>query len=42
MSKPGEVAFAVEAAVKHGYRHLDLAHIYENQTGTVINFNKIA
>ncbi|KAF8588827.1 Aldo/keto reductase [Ramaria rubella] len=30
-SKPHEVENAVEIAVKSGYRHLDLAHIYENQ-----------
>ncbi|KAJ7595483.1 NADP-dependent oxidoreductase domain-containing protein [Mycena floridula] len=30
-SKPKEVEHAVEIAVKHGYRHLDLAMIYENQ-----------
>jgi len=28
---PGEVGAAVESAVRNGYRHLDLAHIYENQ-----------
>ncbi|GJJ08507.1 hypothetical protein Clacol_002725 [Clathrus columnatus] len=31
LSKPHEVETAVELAVKHGYRHLDFAHIYENQ-----------
>ncbi|KAJ1023175.1 hypothetical protein NDA16_003328 [Ustilago loliicola] len=31
LSKPGEVANAVEVAVKSGYRHLDLAKIYQNQ-----------
>lgn len=31
LSKPGEVENAVEAAVKSGYRHLDLAKIYQNQ-----------
>ncbi|SPO29448.1 related to GCY1 - galactose-induced protein of aldo/keto reductase family [Ustilago trichophora] len=31
LSKPGEVANAVEVAVKNGYRHLDLAKIYQNQ-----------
>lgn len=31
MSKPKEVENAVEIAVRHGYRHLDLAMIYENQ-----------
>ncbi|KDQ20256.1 hypothetical protein BOTBODRAFT_142790 [Botryobasidium botryosum FD-172 SS1] len=30
-AKPGEVAHAVDVAVRNGYRHLDLAHIYENQ-----------
>ncbi|PFH52195.1 hypothetical protein AMATHDRAFT_57557 [Amanita thiersii Skay4041] len=31
LSKPKEVEFAVECAVRNGYRHLDLAMIYENQ-----------
>ena len=31
LSKPKEVENAVEIAVRHGYRHLDLAMIYENQ-----------
>ncbi|KAF8307165.1 Aldo/keto reductase [Clavulina sp. PMI_390] len=31
LSKPGEVKAAVEIAVKNGYRHLDLAMVYENQ-----------
>ncbi|PCH35658.1 aldehyde reductase 1 [Wolfiporia cocos MD-104 SS10] len=31
LSKPHEVENAVEIAVRHGYRHLDLARIYENQ-----------
>ncbi|PWY96924.1 hypothetical protein BCV70DRAFT_228886 [Testicularia cyperi] len=31
LSKPGEVANAVEIAIKAGYRHLDLAKIYQNQ-----------
>ncbi|KMZ56567.1 Aldo-keto reductase family 4 member C9 [Zostera marina] len=30
-SKPGEVATAVVAAVKAGYKHIDCAKIYENQ-----------
>jgi len=30
-SKPKEVENAVEIAVRNGYRHLDLAHIYQNQ-----------
>lgn len=30
-SKPKEVENAVESAVRNGYRHLDLAHVYENQ-----------
>ncbi|KAJ1034769.1 hypothetical protein NDA13_001023 [Ustilago tritici] len=31
LSRPGQVANAVEVAVKSGYRHLDLAKIYQNQ-----------
>ncbi|SNX85738.1 related to GCY1 - galactose-induced protein of aldo/keto reductase family [Melanopsichium pennsylvanicum] len=31
LSNPGEVGNAVEIAVKNGYRHLDLAKIYQNQ-----------
>ncbi|KAJ6534046.1 NADP-dependent oxidoreductase domain-containing protein [Mycena vulgaris] len=31
LSKPKEVEHAVEIAVRNGYRHLDLAMIYENQ-----------
>lgn len=31
LSAPGEVAKAVEVAVRAGYRHLDLAKIYKNQ-----------
>jgi len=31
LSKPGEVENAVEIAVRTGYRHLDLAMIYDNQ-----------
>ncbi|KAG6918876.1 hypothetical protein DXG01_010940 [Tephrocybe rancida] len=31
LSKPREVELAVEYAVRNGYRHLDLAMIYENQ-----------
>jgi len=31
LSKPKEVEHAVEYAVKHGYRHLDLAMVYQNQ-----------
>ncbi|PVF96762.1 Aldo/keto reductase [Serendipita vermifera] len=31
LSKPKEVERAVEIAVRNGYRHLDLAFIYENQ-----------
>ncbi|KAJ7133697.1 NADP-dependent oxidoreductase domain-containing protein [Mycena crocata] len=31
LSKPKEVENAVEIAVRNGYRHLDLAMIYENQ-----------
>ncbi|KAF8627656.1 hypothetical protein AX15_004348 [Amanita polypyramis BW_CC] len=31
LSKPREVEFAVEVAVRDGYRHLDLAKVYQNQ-----------
>ncbi|KAF5365999.1 hypothetical protein D9758_006691 [Tetrapyrgos nigripes] len=31
LAEPGEVEKAVEIAVRHGYRHLDLAMCYENQ-----------
>ncbi|KAH0829044.1 NADP-dependent oxidoreductase domain-containing protein [Lanmaoa asiatica] len=31
LSKPNEVENAVEIAVRNGYRHLDLARIYQNQ-----------
>ncbi|TEB37609.1 Aldo/keto reductase [Coprinellus micaceus] len=31
LSKPNEVENAVEIAVRHGYRHLDLARVYQNQ-----------
>ncbi|PAV73134.1 hypothetical protein WR25_07300 [Diploscapter pachys] len=30
-SKPGEVSKAVEAALLNGYKHIDCAHIYDNQ-----------
>ncbi|KAK2463079.1 hypothetical protein APHAL10511_004734 [Amanita phalloides] len=31
LSQPREVEFAVEIAIRNGYRHLDLAKVYENQ-----------
>lgn len=30
-SGPGEVAHAVKTALQHGYKHLDLAWIYNNE-----------
>ncbi|KAJ7503208.1 NADP-dependent oxidoreductase domain-containing protein, partial [Mycena galericulata] len=40
-SKPHEVENAVEIAVRNGYRHLDLAMIYENQDEVGAGLKKV-
>lgn len=40
LSKPHEVEKAVELALKDGYRHLDLAKVYQNQEEVAIGFKK--
>ncbi|KAF8058699.1 NADP-dependent oxidoreductase domain-containing protein [Lyophyllum atratum] len=41
LSKPKEVEHAVEFAVKNGYRHLDLAMVYENQDEVGVALKKV-
>jgi L-glyceraldehyde reductase len=41
LSKPGEVEKSVEVAIKNGYRHIDLAIIYENQEEISQSFKKV-
>jgi len=38
-SAPGEVKAAVEAALNAGYRHLDLAKVYQNQVSFYFRVN---
>lgn len=41
LSKPKEVENAVECAVRNGYRHLDLAMVYENQDEVGAGLKKV-